>query len=257
MKSKDTQQNNAKLLQKAFFNAAGPSLLLLKEMLDHLPNVAAYIKDEQGRFMAMNRRNCEQCGFAHEDEVIGKRSCDLFPSKIACYIMSRDRHVLKTGKPIINRCEKRTATNPANNISISIYPIRNSRGHIIGTAACYYSAKFHRSSIPNASKISKIVDYLNRHYSEAISIQDIPNLINISSATFHRTFTAVMNVTPGRYLSSLRINHARHLLETTDLTITNIAQECGFYDHSHFVRIFRHEHGITPGEYRHQHLTRK
>ena len=66
-----------------------------------------------------------------------------------------------------------------------------------------------------------------------------------------------MNVTPSRYLASLRVNRARHLLETTDLSISDIAQTCGFYDHSHFVRVFRRERGVTPGEYRQQHRSRR
>lgn len=257
MKRNATRHLRPNALREAFFKAAGPSLRLLTEMFERLPNVAMYIKDAEGRFMAINRRNCEQCGFASEDDVIGKRSCDLFPPEVAEHIMSRDRQVLTTGRPIIDRKERRTAANPADSVSISIYPVRNRRGRVIGTAACYYADELDRSAFPNADKIGRAVDYLNRHYAEEISVQDLPTQVNLSPATFYRAFAAAMNVTPNRYLASLRVSRARRLLETTDLTISDIAQDCGFYDHSHFVRVFRRERGVSPGEYRHQHRLRQ
>lgn len=253
MKRNATRTPQAKALRRAFFKAAGPGVLLLKEMFDRLPNVASYIKDAEGRFMAINRRNCEQCGIAHEDDVIGKRSCDVFPPEVAAHIMARDRQVLETGTPIVARKEMRTAANPADAVSISIYPVRNPKGRVIGTAACYFTAELDRSAIPNADKIGQAVDYLNRHFAEDVSVRGLPDKVNLSSATFYRAFSAAMHMTPNRYLASLRINHARHLLEATDSTIADIAQECGFYDHSHFVRAFRSERGMTPGEYRKRH----
>lgn len=57
---------------------------------------------------------------------------------------------------------------------------------------------------------------------------------------------------PVEYLILTRINAARDLLETTDRTISDIAQEVGFYDHSHFVRHFKHIRGCTPNQYRKQ-----
>lgn len=257
MKRKATRPQRPNALREAFFKAAGPGLRLLAEMFEHLPSVAMYIKDADGRFMSINRRNCEQCGFAGEDDVIGKRSCDFFPPEVADHIMARDRQVVKTGKPIIDRKERRTAANAADSISISIYPVRNRRGRVIGTAACYYSDELDRSTIPNADKIGQAVDFLNRHYAEEVAVQKLPAQVNLSPATFYRAFTAAMNVTPNRYLASLRVNHARRLLETTDLTISDIAQNCGFYDHSHLVRVFRRERGISPGEYRQQHRSRQ
>ena len=257
MKRPITPPQDARRLQEAFFKAAGPNLMLLKEMFDRLPNVASYIKDAEGRFMAINRRNCEQCGFQREEDVIGKRSCDIFPKKIADYIMARDRQVLRTGLPIVGRRELRTAANAADAISINIYPVRDLRGNIIGTACCYHRTEHAPSTIPNAEKIGEAVDYLNRHFAEAISIQDLPGRVGLSTATFYRIFAQTTNATPNAYLTSLRINHARRLLETTDKTIADIAQECGFCDHSHFVHVFRRERGQTPGQYRtrHQQIT--
>ena len=253
MQRKDTRKSDARALQQAFFAEAGPNLAILREMFDRLPNVASYIKDAEGRFMAINRRNCEQCGFVHEEDVIGKRSCDIFPPDVAAYVMARDRQVLETGLPIVDRRESRTAANPADAVTLSVYPVHGRKGRIIGTACCYYASALDQASIPNVERIGPVVDYLNRHFAEPISVRSLSARAGLSAATFYRAFTAAMNATPNRYLVSLRINHARRLLETTEKSIVDIAQDCGFCDHSHFVHAFRRERGQTPGEYRRQH----
>lgn len=254
MQKNPTNRKSFRCLQNDFFKAAGPGLLLLKQMFDRLPNVASYIKDAEGRFMAINRRNCEQCGFEHEDEVIGKRSCDVFQKEIAAYIMARDRRVLETGEPIIDRRELRTAANAADAISINIYPVRDLRNRIIGTACYYHKAEIDQSSIPNADKVGTAIAYLNQHFRGKVSMGDLATHVGLSTATFYRAFIRATKSTPNRYLTSLRINHARHLLETTEKSIVDIALECGFCDHSHFVHVFRRERGQTPGQYRTRHL---
>ena len=50
-------------------------------------------------------------------------------------------------------------------------------------------------------------------------------------------------------------DEARKLLETTDMLLSDIAVETGFFDQSHLTRIFKKERGMTPGEYRRNHQT--
>ena len=57
----------------------------------------------------------------------------------------------------------------------------------------------------------------------------------------------------GRYLTTIRLNAVRKLLETTDKLVSEIAAETGFFDQSHLTKIFKRERGITPGEYRRHH----
>lgn len=253
MKRNANRPHQAKALQRAFFKAAGPGVLLLKEMFDRLPNVASYIKDAEGRFMAINRLNRDRCGIASEDDVIGKRSCDLFPEGISRHIMERDRTVIETGKPIIDRREQRTAKNLAGPIVISIYPVRNLKNKIIGTVGAYYQNDVNVPIQPNSEKINDAVAYLNQHFTEPIILRDIPQKFGLTPATFYREFARKILATPSQYLTSLRIEQARKMLETTPNTITSIALTCGFFDHSHFVHTFRREQGITPGEYRRRH----
>jgi transcriptional regulator GlxA family with amidase domain len=53
-----------------------------------------------------------------------------------------------------------------------------------------------------------------------------------------------------QYIREVRVGVARHLLETSNQSLTNIAVQCGFYDQSHFTRQFKASTGITPLDYR-------
>ena len=70
---------------------------------------------------------------------------------------------------------------------------------------------------------------------------------------FRRLFSETFKESPAKFALRLRLNHARGLLETTDLTIATIALETGFYDQSHFVKAFRNIYRISPTAYRRRH----
>jgi transcriptional regulator GlxA family with amidase domain len=57
-----------------------------------------------------------------------------------------------------------------------------------------------------------------------------------------------------QYLIRLRLNKACQVLATSSAKIAEVAVQCGFYDHSHFIRQFTTTFGIPPSNYRRQHL---
>ena len=58
-------------------------------------------------------------------------------------------------------------------------------------------------------------------------------------------------------MNTIRLNAARRLLEKTDRLVSDIAVATGFFDQSHFTKIFKRERGVTPGEYRRHHRPAK
>ncbi|MEM7791726.1 MAG: helix-turn-helix domain-containing protein, partial [Verrucomicrobiota bacterium] len=52
----------------------------------------------------------------------------------------------------------------------------------------------------------------------------------------------------------VRVRKACRLLESTQATVAAVAQQCGFYDHSHFSHAFRRQTGLSPSRYRKEHL---
>ncbi len=84
---------------------------------------------------------------------------------------------------------------------------------------------------------------------------DIRTLAEIAGYSYHRfryLFKQETGSSPLNYILAHRIEKAKELLAATSMTVTAIASECGFYDHSQFCKYFKYNIGSTPGEYRKQ-----
>lgn len=74
--------------------------------------------------------------------------------------------------------------------------------------------------------------------------------VNLSPSRLRHLFTLVIGVSPGQYLRTLRLEKARDLLESTWLSVLQIALQVGLQDRSHFEREFKRFYGLTPAQYR-------
>lgn len=242
-----------KKLQRAFFHKAGPNVEVFKAMFDTLPDATFYIMDDHDRIMAFNRRNCETCNLHDEMEAVGLTSADLFPPVLAEVYMARDREVRRTGKPILNQVYAHGADRSTDLRIVSIFPLRSIQGRIIGTT-CVYRTVASGESVPEwYDRIKSAVAYVDAHYAERFTLERLADIAHLSPSHFRRLFSEVMQTTPAKYLTTIRLNAARRLLVTTDKLITEIAVETGFWDQSHLVKAFKAERGMTPSQYRRRH----
>lgn len=100
------------------------------------------------------------------------------------------------------------------------------------------------------SDIQKVLDYIEENYSEPISIDDMTEYIHVSKYHFIRSFRRVMGVPPYTYLTTYRITVAKKLLLTTDYTVQEISEKCGFLDASNFIAQFKKHTGLKPMAYK-------
>lgn len=82
------------------------------------------------------------------------------------------------------------------------------------------------------------------------SLAQLAGTARLSKYHFVRAFKASTGLPPHRYLVQLRIDRARILLETTNLSITEIAAQVGYDDPGYLARLFRGHFGMTPAKYR-------
>lgn len=94
-----------------------------------------------------------------------------------------------------------------------------------------------------------VVDYIDQHYSQDISLKDLSDAASMSPKYFCRFFRQMTHRTPMDYLNYQRIEHACYQLSTTDTSVTNVAYSCGFNDLSYFIKTFKKYKGVTPGKY--------
>ena len=93
-----------------------------------------------------------------------------------------------------------------------------------------------------------VEDYLRAHCAESVSLTRIAAVAGLSCFYFIRVFRANFGVTPHVYLTTLRLERARRLLQTS-MPIAQAAVAAGFSDQSHLTRLFKRVYGTTPGEY--------
>ena len=239
--------------RRRFFKLGGPNLQVCAALFDRSDDVGFYIKDREGRIVALNRRNLEICNIADEWDAVGMRSSDLFPADKAASYMESDLEVLRTGKPLVGVVSQYPADDSRRCEIRDVYPLRNASGKLIGTICAYRLTRESAAEADRYQNIRQVSDYIQCHYGERIGMSQLVRVARMSESSLARAFKRVFSTTPGRYLVITRLNAARKLLEETDKTLSEIAVECGFTDQSHFCHAFKVERRMTPGDYRSRH----
>ncbi|HXB91465.1 MAG TPA: helix-hairpin-helix domain-containing protein [Puia sp.] len=103
-----------------------------------------------------------------------------------------------------------------------------------------------------ASKLKEAMGFIKKHYTEAISLEQLATTACLSLFHFQRNFTAVYEKSPLEVITHLRLKKACLLLKKSGLTIESIAIRCGFEDTSSFIRLFKRTFGDTPAGFRKQ-----
>ena len=98
-------------------------------------------------------------------------------------------------------------------------------------------------------EIEKACAYMEQHFAEHLSLEQICHAIGLSKSTLLRAFTKSKGITPYRYLETIRINEAKKLLRQ-GVSPADAAIRTGFTDQSHFTNYFSSFTGLAPGGYR-------
>ena len=100
------------------------------------------------------------------------------------------------------------------------------------------------------SLVERAQHWLQSNMTEELRISELAEALAISDRTLIRRFRAALDQTPLAYLQDLRLEAARALLETGDLSVEVIGSQVGYNDTSSFSRLFRQRIGMSPGAYR-------
>lgn len=98
--------------------------------------------------------------------------------------------------------------------------------------------------------IERVVAYLYDRYDQPISLADMAEVAILSQFHFARTFREVTGVSPGRFLSAVRLHRAKGLLLSTSLTVTDISYMVGYNSLGTFTSRFTKSVGLTPLQFR-------
>ncbi len=104
----------------------------------------------------------------------------------------------------------------------------------------------HTSGFEYVQKAIKFIDY---NYSSNIDINDVAASAGISRSHLYRLFMQHISMPPNEYLMRFRINKGAELLETSNLSVGEVAYSTGFSDQLYFSRVFKKYIGVPPSRY--------
>lgn len=99
-------------------------------------------------------------------------------------------------------------------------------------------------------QLRQVLEYIDTHLDGEIRLINLAQLLDMSQFHFSRLFKQSIGISPHQYLIQQRVERAKKFLKQTDLSIVQIALECGFNSHSHLTKQFRQITGMTPKAYR-------
>lgn len=107
-----------------------------------------------------------------------------------------------------------------------------------------------KSKNATSRRMQKFLSYIEQHYTEDVSLEDLAQSANVSKSECLRCFKQSMETTPYKYLIEYRLSKAAAMLKSSDSAIEAIAASVGFRQVSHFGKCFREKTGMSPSEYR-------
>lgn len=105
------------------------------------------------------------------------------------------------------------------------------------------------TAMVHSAKFKKALDYIESHYTEPISLQDMAEAAGMNAKYFCKFFREMSSKTPTNYLNYYRIECACEQLATRQVSVTEVALNNGFNDLSYFCKTFKQQKGVSPRQY--------
>ncbi len=223
----------------------------MAELFESMPDVAFFVKDRTGRYVAVNRSLLLRAGLRDRKELLGRHVSEIFPPDLAARYATQDEAVLRTGRAIRDQLELHWRVNHQPGWCLTTkLPLRDEAGAITGLVGI--SRDVHppgdKPEVPHG--MAEALRKLRRHHAEPVSTARLAAWAGVSSVKFARLAKRLFGLTPSQLIIQARLDAAADLLHHSRQSIAEIGITCGFTDHSAFSRAFRSAVGVTPSEYR-------
>ena len=120
---------------------------------------------------------------------------------------------------------------------------------LIGKLSRWYD-EVSREDSAKLMQIAKSIAHMEQTLYDPLSVEALAKMANMSERAFYRVFQKATGVSPNQYLTNLRLSQACELLKHSEMSITDVAHECGFQDNSYMTRQFKKHLGHTPSQFR-------
>jgi PAS domain S-box-containing protein len=220
-------------------------------LFDYLPDVYFFVKDAEGRFIRANRAFLGLVRASREEDVIGAKDSDFFSANWAENYTRDDREVVRLAEGIIDKAELvRHADGSVDWFCTTKLPLLDASGSAIGICGIMRDVKKMTTNNERFLSWAPVLETILRHYASPLGSAFLAEKVGLSVSQFNRQFKRRFHATPRSYVANVRLNAACHFLMTTELSISDIAFQTGFYDQSHLTNQFVKVYGTPPSKYR-------
>ena len=142
--------------------------------------------------------------------------------------------------------------------AVSLAVLEEEQGRVPGDAASAlaYSLLLKLRALPERVRVdagSPLVEaavaIIREEFPFLEGLEELAQRLEVSAAHLGRVFTKKVGVSPGKYITRVRIEYAKLLLRAPDTTIGYVAEASGFANANYFAKVFRRETGLSPSEY--------
>ena len=220
-------------------------------LFDHFPDCVFFIKNEDGRYLAVNETLVQRCGFRDKDELLGRIASDVLPAPLGERFTQQDKEVVRTGVPLLSKLELHLSAKQKSIWCLTTkIPMKNGTGKTIGLAGMSRDLAIPDMETEAYQRVSIALEYAHKHLAAPIGVVDLARVAELSRYQLDRRMKLVFGFSTGQWLGKIRIDFAQQRLVDSDDAISKIALDSGYADQSAFSRQFRRATGLTPREFR-------
>ena len=242
---------------RARFLAAVGRPLLFADLFDAVPDIVFFLKDADGRYVAVNRTLVRRTGRTAAADLVGRTAREVFPGTLGIEIARQDDAVLAHGRPIHGRLELHLYPDGEEGWCLTWKePIRDAAGTVVGLSGLSRDLQAPSDDRGDLAGLSAVIEHVHGHLDRPLRIADLARLAGLSTFRLDQRLRALFGLSAGQYLTRARIEAALSLLRSTDRPIASIALDCGYADQAAFTRQFRKSVGLTPSQYQRHHRAR-
>jgi len=231
--------------------AAVPGLAVMEALFERLSDQTFCIKNSRRCYVSANTAFVIRTGLPGKSTVLGRKASEVFPPLLAAGYEHQDDAVFATGKAFRDKLEMATNQDGTTGWYLTQkQPILDPRGRVIALAAVSTDLELPASADPRLQALALAVDRIRTDFSSPLRISELAQAAWMSVSQFERKMYSVFRMSPRRLLTRTRVEAAAKALRETQLPLSQIACDCGFYDQAQFCRQFRMISGMPPGRYR-------
>ena len=221
----------------------------LEPVFDALLDAVVFLKDAQARYLFVNRSFVDRCIARHKDEVYGRLAQDVFPPRFGPAYTAQDRAVLAAGGEITDQLELHFYAGRRAGWCLTHKYCIVDEGRPVALMGISRDLGAPEHEHPAYERVAFVAAHIQRHCAQNLNLRELAASARMSVAQLERYFKAIFKLSPRQLLLKARLDAACRLLGG-DLTVTEVAAQCGYTDHSAFSRQFKARVGLSPRSYR-------